>query len=153
MDASWEAYFLLLENLGRTLEQLTEIEREKTAAVRRDDLMGLDECMKREQAVSMSLRTVERKRAALLGALDVKQERLSALPERCPPQLRAKARKAAGELRAKYDVYRSAAGVARTTLECSLHQVEKMITARYGGDALREDIQPDGRSLFADIRT
>ena len=89
MDASWEACFSLLEKLGQTLDQLGGIEKEKTDAVRRDDLLKLDSCMKREQAVSMTLRTLEQKRAALLPALGVPTDStLSALPGYCPPQLR-----------------------------------------------------------------
>ena len=153
MDASWEACFSLLEKLGQTLDQLGGIEKEKTAAVRRDDLVKLDGCMKREQAVSMSLRTLDQKRAALLPALGVPMDStLSALPGYCPPQLRPRARQTCETLMAKYGVYRSAADVARMTLECSLHQVEKMMEAHYGAEKDAGGVLPGGRGSFADIR-
>lgn len=154
MDGAWEAYFALLEKLGRTLEQLGEIEKSKTAAVRRADLMELDACMKREQAVGMGLRALEQKRGELRQALGIPADApLSALPEHCPPELRPRARQASEALLARCGLYRSAADTARFALEYGLHQVETILKTHYGdyGD-FSGGILPGGRSGFADIR-
>ena len=54
--ADWRDYLKLMESLTQTLEKLTAIEREKNAAASRGDLPGVEDCMKREQAMSLTLR-------------------------------------------------------------------------------------------------
>ena len=84
--AIWGDYLRLLDKLGDTLEQLTEIERTKTAAVGRGDLKGVEECMKREQVVSLSLRGTDQKREKLLAQLGLSGVPLRELEERGTPQ-------------------------------------------------------------------
>lgn len=127
MTADYPELFRFLEKLGGELEKLTELQRKKTAAVRRDDLMGVNECMKQEQVISLSLRSMDIKREKLLGELGLAGLPLSAMPERCPAEYRAQARAVAEDVREKYLIYRSAADVARTTLEVNLHQIEKIV--------------------------
>ena len=47
------SYLGVLQELAATLEELTSVQQEKTQVVRADDLAGLNECMKREQALSL----------------------------------------------------------------------------------------------------
>ena len=103
--------------------------------------------MKREQVISLSLRSMEKKREKLLGALQLEGLPLSALTAHCPPELRPEARAVVERLMGRYTVYRSAATVSRNTLEINLHEIEKQI-ARHEGRAAAE--QPGG--LLADIR-
>jgi len=141
---SWQAYFKLLEQLGGTLEQLTSLAQEKTAAVRRNDPHAVDECMKREQVVSLSLRSMEQRRMKLLKDLGAEGIPLSGLVEHCPKELRLQARDAAEKLRNQYDVYQTASGVARSTLECHLHLIEKYLAGtpeEAGGPGGRTDIR------------
>ncbi|MDF2838895.1 MAG: hypothetical protein K0S60_598 [Evtepia sp.] len=64
----YQGYFAFLRELTKTLSHLTEVEQRKTLAVRQDDLDALNECMKQEQAFSLSLRGYDQKRqAALIG--------------------------------------------------------------------------------------
>ena len=67
--AVWKDYLKLLDQLGGTLDKLTEIERTKTAAVTKGDLNAVEECMKQEQVMSLSLRGTEQKREKLLAQL------------------------------------------------------------------------------------
>ena len=144
--ASYQDLFDFCEKLGGTLDALTELQKEKTRAVRTDDLLAVNECMKKEQVLSLSLRGMEIQREKLLKELGLEALPLSAMPERCPPELRAQARAAAERLRNRYAIYRSAAQVARSTLEVNLHQLEKMIAEEGRGDA------PPSAEGMADIR-
>ena len=146
MAASYQDMFAFLEKLGGKLEELTELQKEKTRAVRLDDLLAVNECMKKEQVISLSLRGMEIERAKLLKELGLEQFPLSAMPERCPPELRIEARAVAEKLRNRYLIYQSAAQVARGTLEVNLHQIEKMIA-----DEEHDDTPPPTGGL-ADIR-
>ena len=144
MAASFEQYFAFLRELGRTLEQLTALTKEKTEAVHRDDLGAVNDCMKREQAISLSLRSMDVKREKMLSELGMAGVPLSGLAAHCPAELRLEARQVEEELRNQLAVYRSAAGVARATLEISLHQIEKMME--------EEGERPAGGGTVADIR-
>ena len=127
MADTWQELFDFLDKLCDTLEELTEIQKRKTAAVRMDDLMTVNECMKREQAIGLSLRTMDRKRAKLLSALGLEGLPVSAMADRCPAEKRMEAMEIAEDVRNCYAVYRSAAEVSRTTLEGNLHQIEKLL--------------------------
>ena len=134
MQERWREYFRFLDQLGRTLDQLAELAKEKTAAARRDDLLAVEACMKKEQALGLTLRGMDRKREQMLDGLGLRNVKLSALSRSCPRELQGEARAAAETLHDRYMLYRSAADVARDTLECNLHQIEKIIGS--GADAL-----------------
>ena len=144
MAISFEQYFAFLRELGQVLERLTALTKEKTEAVRRDDLGAVNDCMKREQAISLSLRSMDVKREKMLSELGLAGVPLSGLAEHCPAELRLEARQVEEELRNQLAVYRSAANVSRATLEISLHEIEKMIA--------EETDRPTGGGTVADIR-
>ncbi|NCC66760.1 MAG: hypothetical protein EOM14_01010 [Clostridia bacterium] len=127
MDAQYGEYLALLEELGKTLDQLLKITKNKISAVRSDDLMALNECIKQEQALSLSLKSIERKRGEMLSNMRLADVPLSGLTERFPASLRRQAKEVTESVKAKYDRYVSASESARTILECALHQIEKML--------------------------
>ena len=144
MYEAYREYFGFMDQLGGLLDKLTELAKQKAAAARRDDLLAVDNCMKQEQALSLSLRTMDTKRVALLAGIGLEEVSLSGLAQHCPEELRREARDASEELRTRYVLYRSASDVARTTLECNLHQIERMLADE--ADA------PVGGGTIADIR-
>lgn len=117
----------MFDKLADCLGQLAELARQKTEAVRTDDLMALDQALKQEQALTLSIRGLESKNDALLKELGLKQVPLSRLPEHYPPELQLKAKQTVDNLHNQYDLYLSAAEVARNTLECNLHEIEKFL--------------------------
>ena len=114
--------------------------------MRLDDLLAVNECMKKEQVLSLSLRGMEIQREKLLKELGLEKFPLSAMPEHCPPEVRVEARAAAQRLRDRYMIYKSAAQTSRSALEINLHQIEKMIAEKERGDA------PQPMGNMADIR-
>lgn len=124
-----EALLALFENLIDQLRQLTELAKRKTIVVRKNDLLELDKILKEEQALSLALRGVEQKRVALLKQLELENVSLINLPTRAPAELQQKARETVENLRREFSIYQSAAEVARNTLECNLHEVEKFLAA------------------------
>ena len=144
MHETYREYFGFMGELGGLLDQLTELAKEKAAAVRHDDLLAVDNCMKQEQALSLSLRAMDKKRETLLTEMGLQDVALSDFAQHCPEELRREARDASEELRTRYMLYRSASDVARTMLECNLHQIERMLADE--ADA------PVGGGTIADIR-
>lgn len=128
----FQDYLSLLGDITKTLEKLTETAQRKVLAVAQDDLAALNETLKVEQALALSLRGYEQRRIPLLAALGLKNLALSALPDQCPEELRLTAKKTVESLQRHYQLYTGAAEAARDMLESNLHQIEKMLA---GSDA------------------
>lgn len=129
MSALHLSYLELLNELSANLDQLGRLAQEKAGFVRQNDLMGLDEVLKQEQAMTLTLRGLEQKRQKLLSQLGLADVPLSELPGQCPEELEPQARRTVETLRQSYAVYRSYADAARSTLELNLHEIEKVIAA------------------------
>ena len=146
----YRTYLSLLEDLSKTLEQLSEKAQAKTKAVRQDDLSALADILKEEQVLSLSLRSCEQKRLKLLAQLGLTQTQLDDLPGHCPEELRLEAKAVTEKLRRCYDHYNGCAEVARNTLECNLHEIEKILAQENGG-ATPSGMEPPP-SLKTDFR-
>ena len=96
--ASWQDYLKLMRSLSKTLGDLTEVEHDKNAAAARGDLRGVEECMKREQVLSLTLRGYDQKRDSLLRDLGITGVRLSTLVDHSPEELRLETKAAWREL-------------------------------------------------------
>lgn len=129
MTDPYLAYLELLDQLSGYLEQLADLARQKADVVRQDDLLALDEVLKQEQVMSLTLRGLEQRRLKLAKALGLEGTTLTDLPGRCPDELELRARQTTETLRGSYKVYRSCADTARNTLELNLHQIEKVVAA------------------------
>lgn len=125
--AEFQGYLKLLRELTKTLTQLTALERRKLEAVRANDVQAVDDCIRQEQVLSLSLRGAEQRRGKLLKELGLEPEPLSKLAEHAPEGLRQEAREAMKALRDSYDEYRSSSDAARSALERVLHDVDRML--------------------------
>jgi conjugal transfer/entry exclusion protein len=123
----YAAYLALLKQLTGTLEELSGLAREKLEAVKNDDLDRLNQTLRREQALSLSVRSLEQKMRTDLEKLGLADVPLRELPERYPESLRAEAKATSEALRRQYQVYKGVAGAARAALECGLHEIEKAL--------------------------
>ena len=121
------SYLRLLHELGESLEQLSDMAQRKQGCVHENDLLGLDEVLKQEQAMTLTLRGLEQRRLKLVSQLGLNGVSLAQLPEKYPDELQLEAKRTAEGLRNSYSVYRSCADAARSTLELNLHQIEKII--------------------------
>ena len=138
--ASWQDYLKLMRSLSKTLGDLTEVEHDKNAAAARGDLRGGEECMKREQVLSLTLRGYDQKRDSLLRDLGITGVRLSTLVDHSPEELRLETKAVAEELRRQYALFQTASEVARNTLECNLRAIERT-QAVQAGDAVQAEEQ------------
>lgn len=81
------SYLELLRDLSASLDRLGQLAQEKRGAVQRSDLMGLDEVLKQEQAMTLNLRGLEQRRLKLLAQMGLTGVSLSDLPDRYPAEL------------------------------------------------------------------
>lgn len=146
--ATWQDYLKLMEGLSRTLEQLTQVELDKNAAASRGDVLGVEECMKREQVLSLSLRGYDQKRDAMLAALGLKGVTLRELANHSPEELRLEVKGVAEELRRQYEIFQSASKAARNTLELNLRAIERVQAVRAGDAAQAEEQRKNHQTDF-----
>lgn len=138
MGEAYQSYLDLLRSLGESLEQLSALARKKTAAANGDDLMGLDEVMKQEQAMTLAFRGMEQNREKLLARMGCGGVPLSRLPERFPPELQDAAREAVALLQRQYRDYRREADAARAVLEHHLREIDGILASLGGAPAPEE---------------
>ena len=150
MDELYEAYFAMLGKFGEFLDRLSELATAKIVAAQRGDVLTVNECMKEEQSIGLTMRHMDSRREKLSAALGLRDVPLSRMAERCPPAQRQAARAAADALLDKARVFRAASDAARSTIERSLHNVEKRIAANAPGG----ELAPRKRGgVFTDFRT
>ena len=147
-EITWKGYLELLDGLTKTLERLTGVEELKTAAASRGDLPGVEDCMKQEQAISLSLRNFDIRREKMLAGLGLEGVNLSGLPDRAPQELRLEVKAAAERLRQQYSVFQAASEVARNTLECNLRAIEQLQAQRMGDDAQAKELRNTRQTDF-----
>lgn len=135
---SWQDYLNFMKKLSRTLEELAQVEREKNDAVSEGNLSRVEECMKREQAMSLTLRGYDQKREKMLSELGLRGVTLSQLEEHSPDELQLETKAVVEELRRQYKLFQAASQVARDTLEINLRGIEQ-IQNRQAGDAAEAD--------------
>ena len=128
-QALFEAYLKILREEAKIIRQLTDLEQRKLADVRADNVKGVDDCIRQEQVLSLSLRGQEQRRENALAAMGLKSIPLSGLVAHAPDALRMETVAVANDLTAAYETYRSASGAARSALERVLHQVDRMLAA------------------------
>ncbi len=129
MNAPYDDYLHLLDQMASELSSLSQLANKKAAAVRDGDLNALDEVLKKEQASSLAFRGLEHRKDTLLRTLGLTDVPLSALVEHYPPEKRMAAKTAVENLQTQFKLYEASAEVARNTLECNLHEIEKIVAA------------------------
>lgn len=154
MEAPFLSYLDLLRDLGASLDQLSQLAQEKIASVQDDDLTALDEVLKQEQAMSLNLRGLEQRRLKLVDQLNLDGVPLDHLSGHYPQELQPHARHTTEALRRSYELYRSYADAARSTLELNLHELDKAIAASGGapeGSGMPSGTEPP-KNMKSDFR-
>ena len=132
MENPFDEYLQLLDQMRTELAHLSDLANAKIKAVMDSDLISLDQILKSEQASALTFRGLEQKQAALLNATGLGDVKLSALAENYPPKKRLACKKTVEELQHQYEVYHCRSEVARNTLECNLHEIDKILAASAG---------------------
>lgn len=152
----YEQYLAFLEELLREMNRLTEIGKEKLSAVQNHELDALNECIKQEQAISLTLRGLEQKRRKVLAAIGCENVPLSEMPQRCPKEYQGRTQEIVGQLLAAEKVLRSVQTPSRTIMERDLRAIRKELESRGVVQELDENYQSapptPGKGLRTDFR-
>lgn len=154
MNNPFNEYLAILDQIRIELEHLSELEQQKVIAVRGNDLTALDQVIRQEQASSLAFRGLEHKQSTLLHTLGLQDTPLSSLAKNFPSQMRLEAKQVIEKLQTQYQIYRSCSEVARNTLECNLHEIDKIVAKSVhpvegpGYESKSPDIPPKMKTDF-----
>lgn len=152
----YEQYLAFLEELLQELNQLTQVGKEKLMAVQNHELDTLNECIKQEQAISLTLRGLEQKRTKVLAAIGCENVPLSEMPRRCPENYRARTQELVDRLLTADQVLKSVQTPSRTIMERDLRAIRKELEARGVVQELEDNYQSappaPGKGLRTDFR-
>ncbi len=123
-------YLQLLTEIEEVITQLNAVEKHKIEAVHKDDLLAVDECIRQEQAISLTMRSLESRRSKQLQGLGLAEVRLSGLAAAFPAELQQQAAEAAERLQNAYHDYNSISAAARNALERGLREIDRMMQPR-----------------------
>lgn len=121
------AYLQLLAEIKAVIDQLVNVEQQKLEAVHKGDLLAVDECIRQEQAISLTMRSLDNRRDKMMPELGLVGSNLSNLADLFPPDLRADAAKAASALRSSHADYNSISEATRMALERGLREIDAMM--------------------------
>lgn len=147
MSEPYGEFLKLLGELTDTLDQLAGLARRKVDCTKQADLEELDACMKREQVITLALKTLEKRREALLKELGLQEVPLNRVYEHYPSGMQVQARETVEALQQQFNRYQSGAAAARNAMERMLRDIEKMLPQ----DAPPPDDGPPPR-MRADLR-
>ena len=129
MEESYRELFGILGKVREILDKLSDLQGRKARGAARGDLMEVNECMKQEQVLSLSLRSLDQKREKLTALLGIAGQPVSKLPFQVPEALRPEALSCADRLLQSFRLYKTAAQLSRNTLEIALREVDLMLAA------------------------
>ena len=146
--AGWKDYLKLMTGLTHTLEELTRVEQDKNDAVSQGNLIAVEECMKREQVLSLSLRGHDQKRDKILAELGLQGVALSQMETHSPDEFPMEPKRVIEKLRRQYKLFQAASETARNTLEINLRAIERMQAVQAGDAAEAEETRKQHQTDF-----
>lgn len=144
-----EEFGKLLDDFSKVFEQLTSLQQEKIQAVQQDDLQSLDHCMQREQALSLQIRGLQRKKDKTHEALGMQAVSLRQVPEHLSAEDRAQIEPAISHFQTAYEIYSSSATASRAVLETVLQEINHALEE---SKAPPQAKAPNRQGNFTDIK-
>ncbi len=129
MNYTYSDYLKFLENLSQALSELSALQNEKANAVKLHRLEELNEAIKKEQAISLQLRGLEKRRNEILGALGIKAT-LREMPGICEEKYKEQTQKAVNDILNKNDMLQLSRKSAADIIEKNSKLIQKALKQR-----------------------
>lgn len=137
----YSAYLDFLTELHEKLNTLIQAGQEKMEAIQTHDLDALNASIRKEQALSLSLRGLEQKRQHILSQLGLEDVPLREMPDRCPPANRAETARLVEQVLRDVRIMESIHTPVREILEQGLKMIQGELEARGIPQDTGEDYQ------------
>ncbi len=117
----------LFDDFTKLFDQLSSLQQEKIQAAHQDDLQALEHCMQQEQALSLHIRGMQRRKDTLLQALGLEKISLKELPSHLSAADYAQVAPTITRFQTAYELYNSAAAASRAVLEGVLQELDRAL--------------------------
>ena len=128
----------LQKNLTETcmfLKDITAVEKEKMEAAMKNNVLILEECIKKEQALVMRSRGLDQKRQSIQKAMGAEQLTLKQIVEGASAETKALLLPLYQEMAAALEEYKGVYEGAKTAIEVNLHRINRGLEGLTGKPA------------------
>lgn len=136
------------EETVQFIEELTQVESKKLQAALQNNLDTINECMKKEQALLLKLKGIDKRREALQKELGYEQFSFRQIIDKVPEEERAGMKKIFDTLSEKYRIYQDTSSSAQKALEVNLHKINKKLEEMHVTDPLQSIYKEDGEMIM-----
>ncbi len=130
------------------IEELTQVESKKLQAALQNNLDTINECMKKEQALLLKLKGIDKRRETLQKELGYEQFSFRQIIDKVPEEERAEMKKIFDTLSEKYRIYQDTSSSAQKALEMNLHKINKKLEEMHVSDPLQSTYKEDGEMIM-----
>lgn len=113
----------ILADTNVFLKDITVVEKEKLDAALKNNILILEECIKKEQALVLRSRGLDQKRQKVQKSMGAEQKTLREIVEGASPEDKAALLPLYQELTASLKEYREIYESAKTAIEVNLHRI------------------------------
>ena len=122
----------ILEDTTKFLQEISVVEEEKFQAAMKQQILTLEECIKKEQALVLRSKGLDLKRAAVQKAMGVETLTLKQIIEAADAADKAPLQAAFSELEKALNTYQEIYHRAKTAIEVNLHRVNTQLEKMTG---------------------
>lgn len=134
-----EELLKILKETSVFLKDISAAEEEKFQAALNNQILVIEDCIKKEQALLMRSKGLEQKREHIQKAMGAERMTLKQIIEAAAPEDKAPLQAAFDELAANIKTYQEIHNRAKTAIEVNLHRInielEKLTGSPLGGNA------------------
>lgn len=153
MEGYFHAYMAVLESVRDSLNKLADLTQEQKESVQNDDLMALNDVLKQEQAIALTLRGLDQKREQLLGEMGLTDIPLSQLAGHFPVELREEMTQITTSLVEESRRYSACAEETRGLLEHTLREIDRTLSGLGVETVVGAGYKPLDEGLPAPMKT
>lgn len=122
-----EKFKEVIQEMIDFFKQFQELEHTKFEAVRQNDLISLEECMKKEQADILVLRGLERKQAQVQKELGFEDKSFKEILDLVPYEKKAELEAMYNELLNSLEIFKSTTEGIKKTIELNLYAIDNAV--------------------------
>lgn len=141
-----EQFQKIIRDLIVLFEEHLPLEQRKLEAIQQDDVSGVEECMKQEQALTLKLKGLDRKRESIQKELGWEGKPFREIVDAVPAENRQELRKLFDQLTNIVTIFSETNKEAMTAMEVHLRDMQKVMKIKSHEGAY----DPDGNPAAAD---
>ena len=122
-----DKFIEVIQEMINFFEQLQAIEKAKLEAVSKNDIIQLEECMKKEQAEILVLRGLERKQAQIQKDLGFETATFREIIELAPLEKQAQLKAMQKELSNSLEEFKSTKDGIKKTIELNMYAIDNAL--------------------------